>query len=193
VALAARIGLFWLLPSSTARSLRILIGTSLDDCVRIRSDCAVRRVPSQLPAIVAGLATRAMSALRNTFRPSGVGSGFVADLTRSRAELITENALLRQQLVVASAPSSAPPFASTSEACSCCSRVSVSTGSTPCCWSSPRRYCGGTGKDSDCSGGGSPARAVHANRVSHRMSSPSSTAWRPRTGSGEPNGFGASS
>jgi hypothetical protein len=28
-------------------------------------------------------------------RPSGVASGFIADLTRSRAELVTENALLR--------------------------------------------------------------------------------------------------
>jgi len=51
--------------------------------------------------MVAGLAARAMRALRDAFRPSGVVSGFVADLTRSRAELITENTLLRQQLIVA--------------------------------------------------------------------------------------------
>ena len=37
------------------------------------------------------------------------------------------------------------------------------------------------------------ARAVHASRVSRPISSPSSAAWRPRTGSGEQNGFEASS
>jgi hypothetical protein len=100
----------WLLPSSAARSLRILIGRSLDDRVRIRSDRAVLRVPSQLPAAVTGLAARAMRALHNAFRPSGVGSGFVADLTRSRAELIAENALLRQQLIVASRAVKRPAF-----------------------------------------------------------------------------------
>jgi transposase InsO family protein len=52
--------------------------------------------------MVAGLAARAMRALRDACRPSGVASGFISDLTRSRAELITENALLRQQLIVAS-------------------------------------------------------------------------------------------
>jgi transposase InsO family protein len=51
-----------------------------------------------------------MRALRNAFRPSGVGTGFVADLTRSRAELITENALLRQQLIVASRAVKRPSF-----------------------------------------------------------------------------------
>jgi len=70
----------------------------------------VLRVPSQLPAVVAGLAARAMRALRDALRPSGVGSGFVADLTRSRAELIAENALLRQQLIVASRAVKRPAF-----------------------------------------------------------------------------------
>jgi hypothetical protein len=45
--------------------------------------------------MVGGLVARATRALRNAFRPAGVGGGFVADLTRSRAEVITENALLR--------------------------------------------------------------------------------------------------
>jgi len=43
-----------------------------------------------------------MRALRNACRPSSVAGGFIADLTRSRTELIAENALLRQQLIVAS-------------------------------------------------------------------------------------------
>ena len=72
-----------------------------------------------------------MRALRQACRPSGVASGFIADLTRSRAELIAENALLRQQLIVASrAPSNARPFASTSEACSCCVASSTTAGSS---------------------------------------------------------------
>jgi putative transposase len=43
-----------------------------------------------------------MRALRKACRPSGVAGGVVADPTRSRAELIVENAFLRQQLIVAS-------------------------------------------------------------------------------------------
>jgi len=42
--------------------------------------------------------------------PSGVAGGFIADLTRSRAELLTENALLRQQLIVASRAIKRPTF-----------------------------------------------------------------------------------
>jgi len=57
---------------------------------------------SGLRATVASLAARAMRGLRNACRPSGVASGFIADVTRSPAELIAENALLRQQLIVAS-------------------------------------------------------------------------------------------
>jgi hypothetical protein len=56
----------------------------------------------QLAATASGLAARAMNALRRACRPSGVAGGVVADLTRSRPELILENALLRQQLIVAS-------------------------------------------------------------------------------------------
>jgi hypothetical protein len=57
---------------------------------------ALFRVPGpRLAASLAGLACRAIRALWNVCRPSGVASGFIADLTRSRAELVTENALLR--------------------------------------------------------------------------------------------------
>ena len=60
--------------------------------------------------MVASLAARVMRALPDAFRPSGVVSGFIADLTRSRAELITENALLRQQLIVATRAVKRPAF-----------------------------------------------------------------------------------
>ena len=69
------------------------------------------RVPgSRLAATVADRAARAIRALHHACRPSGVASGFIADLTRSRAELITENALLRQQLIVASRAVKRPAF-----------------------------------------------------------------------------------
>ncbi|MGH7437788.1 MAG: integrase core domain-containing protein [Polyangiaceae bacterium] len=51
-----------------------------------------------------------MRALRDASRPAGVAGGFLADLTRSRAELLTENALLRQQLIVASRAAKRPAF-----------------------------------------------------------------------------------
>jgi hypothetical protein len=63
----------------------------------------------RLAATVAVLAARAIRALRRAWRPSGVARGFIADLTRSRAEL-TENALLRQQLIVASRAVKRPAF-----------------------------------------------------------------------------------
>jgi putative transposase len=100
-----------LLSSSGARSLRSCCRTSLDDRPRIRSDDAVLRIPAfRLAATVADLAARAMRALRHACRPSGVASGFIADLTRSRAELITENAILRQQLTVAARAVKRPAF-----------------------------------------------------------------------------------
>ncbi len=51
-----------------------------------------------------------MRALRNASRPSGVAAGLVSDLTRSRSELIAENAFLRQQLIVASRAVKRPVF-----------------------------------------------------------------------------------
>ena len=120
------------------------------------------RVPSQLPAMVADLAARAMRTLRDALRPSGVGSGFVVDLTRSRAELIAENALIRQQLVVASRAVKRPAFRVRERRLLVLLEGSFPSGGTPCSWSNPRPCCDGTGKDSDSSGVGNPARAVHA-------------------------------
>ncbi len=71
----------------------------------------MHRIPgSGLVASLVGLAARATRALRNACRPSGVAGGFTADLTRSRAELVAENALLRQQLIVASRAVKRPAF-----------------------------------------------------------------------------------
>ena len=61
----------------------------------------LRILGSRLAATVAGLPVRVMRRLRKGCRPSSVARGSIGDLTRSRAELITENALLGQQLIVA--------------------------------------------------------------------------------------------
>jgi transposase InsO family protein len=45
--------------------------------------------------------SRARSALQAAWHPKGVGAGLVADLSRTRNELLVENAMLRQQLIVA--------------------------------------------------------------------------------------------
>jgi transposase InsO family protein len=51
-----------------------------------------------------------MGAVHDACRPSGVAGGLIADLTRSRAELIAENVFLRQQLIVASRAVKRPGF-----------------------------------------------------------------------------------
>jgi hypothetical protein len=130
---------------------------------------------SRFAATAAGLAARAMSVLHNACRPSGVAGGFIADLTRSRAE------------------SNAPAFAATSAACSSCSPGSFRRGAMPCFCSNRRPCFDGTARDSVSSGVEYAGRAVHANRVSLPMSSPSSGGWRPRTGCGEPSAFAENS
>jgi len=70
----------------------------------------LRILGSRLAAVAPRLATRAKSVLRNACRPSSVAGGVIADLTRSRPELIAENALLRQQLIVASRGVKRPGF-----------------------------------------------------------------------------------
>jgi hypothetical protein len=83
---------------------------ALDDRPRFRSDRAVLRIFAQLAATTVKLAERVMRPLRNASRPSGVAGGFASDLTRSRSELIAENAFLRQQLIVASRAVKRPAF-----------------------------------------------------------------------------------
>jgi putative transposase len=70
----------------------------------------IRTLGTRLAAAVARLTARAMSAVHDACRPSGVGGGLIADLIRSRAELIAENVLLRQQLIVASRGVKRPGF-----------------------------------------------------------------------------------
>ncbi|MEO7037343.1 MAG: hypothetical protein ABI548_25550 [Polyangiaceae bacterium] len=48
------------------------------------------------------------AALRAAWRPRGVVTGFIADMTRSHPELVAENALLRQQLIVAARAAKRP-------------------------------------------------------------------------------------
>jgi putative transposase len=55
------------------------------------------RVRSRVTALV----TRVKTALRAALRPASVVGGFIGNATRSHAELLAENMLLRQQLVVA--------------------------------------------------------------------------------------------
>jgi hypothetical protein len=69
----------------------------------------VLRIFGQLAATATRLADQLANALRGACRPS-VAGGVVADLTRSRAELIAENAFLRQRPIVASRGAKRPVF-----------------------------------------------------------------------------------
>jgi len=51
--------------------------------------------------VIARAATAVRAAVREALRPAPMVSGFVADLFRGRDELLAEDALLRQQLIVA--------------------------------------------------------------------------------------------
>ena len=70
----------------------------------------LRIVGFRVAATIARLTATAMRVLRNAWRPSTVVGGVIADLTRSRRELIVENAFLRQQLIVASRGVKRPNF-----------------------------------------------------------------------------------
>jgi putative transposase len=67
-----------------------------------------RRVRAAATAVV----ERVKSALREATRPLPLVTGLVMDLTRSRRELVAENAFLRQQLLVASRKVKRPTFRS---------------------------------------------------------------------------------
>ena len=64
----------------------------------------------RLRAAVTSAVNRAKSALREATRPLPLVAGFALDLARSRRELLAENALLRQQLIVASRKVKRPAF-----------------------------------------------------------------------------------
>ena len=60
--------------------------------------------------IVAGVWRRAHAAGRAAARPTSLVTGLVEDAFRSREELLAENALLRQQLIVAARAVGQPKF-----------------------------------------------------------------------------------
>ena len=64
------------------------------------------RIQAQVTRVVA----KARSLLYESVRPLPLVAGFLKDLTRSRGQLIAENALLRQQLTVASRKVKRPVF-----------------------------------------------------------------------------------
>jgi transposase InsO family protein len=88
--------------------------TSLEDPHQIDSHCAV--LGPLLTRLRSGRAVlgRVRVAVRRAPRPTGVAGGFIGDLTRSRSELLAENAVLRQQLIIA-ARSVARPKARSAE------------------------------------------------------------------------------
>jgi hypothetical protein len=64
----------------------------------------------RIRGVVADIAGRMYAALREAARPTPVLAGLAADAFRSRDELIAENALLRQQLIVAARAKPRPTF-----------------------------------------------------------------------------------
>ena len=69
-----------------------------------------RALSTRLTAAIGQRVQSARRAVTETLRPSGVAAGFVADLFRTREELLAENAALRQQLIVASRKVNKPLF-----------------------------------------------------------------------------------
>jgi putative transposase len=71
-----------------------------------------RILPGFVKRGVRAIGSRAIDWLREWTRPNnhGLVGGVVADATRSNAELMLENALLRQQLIVVSRQAKRPPM-----------------------------------------------------------------------------------
>ena len=67
-------------------------------------------VGSRIRAAVAGVFGGIVSVIRSATRPLPIGSGLVRDVARSKAELVAENMLLRQQLIVAERQFKRPTF-----------------------------------------------------------------------------------
>ena len=70
------------------------------------------RFRRRLRAAATAVVERIESAIREATRPLPLVTGLVMDLTRSRRELVAENAVLRQQLIVASRKVKRPAFRS---------------------------------------------------------------------------------
>ena len=103
--------LCWPHVSSALGSLKIPDSTSLrllgPSAISLPVLSSFRR---RLRAAATAAADRIRSAFREATRPLPLVAGFAMDLTRSRGELLAENALLRQQLIVASRKVKRPAF-----------------------------------------------------------------------------------
>ena len=67
-------------------------------------------VIQHLPAVANRLLNRVRTAIREATRPLPALAGLLVDIRRSREQLLLENALLRQQLIVASRKVKRPMF-----------------------------------------------------------------------------------
>ena len=65
-------------------------------------ECVFALLAARFRDVATHVAKEVRAAAREALRPAPMLSGFVADLFRSREDLLSENALLRQQLIVAS-------------------------------------------------------------------------------------------
>jgi hypothetical protein len=65
---------------------------------------------ARVRACVSNAVAWAKRAIREALRPAPVAGGLLCDVFRSRGELLAENALLRQQLLVASRSKKRPAF-----------------------------------------------------------------------------------
>jgi hypothetical protein len=104
--------LSWLLVSSAARSLNFLISARLDrlpDLEQIQP-AVLSTLGLRLRNGLTRLVVKTKRLLHEAIRPLPVVVGLMRDLTRSRAQLIAENALLRQQLIVATRKVKRPVF-----------------------------------------------------------------------------------
>jgi len=85
--------------------------TSLELAARIgQIDSVFAVLAARVRGALAQAATVVRTAVREALRPAPIASGVVADLFRTRDELLTENAILRQQLIVASRKVKQPKF-----------------------------------------------------------------------------------
>jgi putative transposase len=78
--------------------------------ISVRMGLMLGAVVSRIRAAVVTLARRAASVIRSATRPVALVAGLLGDLIRSPPELIAENALLRQQLIVAARQVKRPSF-----------------------------------------------------------------------------------
>ena len=77
----------------------------------IEKQMVLSEVTQCVRATATHLARRLSAAARAATRPAPIVAGLLVDATRSREELMAENALLRQQLIVAARAIGRPKFA----------------------------------------------------------------------------------